>query len=123
HFTKYRLGRRKWIIVWIAAVAVGGLKMIASETRAAAGSDKASNNPAQKLFAQHCEKCHSGPKHKGEFQIESLTEDYSDRKNREQWLAVREQLIAGDMPPKEKARPPAHDVQTVIQWITERAGT
>src|SRR5256886_13400184 len=26
------------------------------------------------------------------------------------------------MPPKEKPRPPAHEVQTVIKWISERAG-
>jgi mono/diheme cytochrome c family protein len=105
----------KWMRVMIAGIAFGGLGLVAAETPVTA-------DPARQLFAGHCEKCHSGEKHKGDFQIESLSQDFSDRKNREMWLAVMEQLDAGKMPPKEKARPPAHDVQTVVKWIGERAG-
>ncbi len=121
-FSKNRPGRRKWIIAWIAAIAFSGLRMFAAETRAAGAGDKPPKDPARQLFAQHCEKCHSGGKHKGDFQIESLSEDYSDWKNLELWLAVREQLIGGDMPPKEKPRPPAQEVQAAIQWISDGAG-
>src|SRR5262249_31467636 len=111
-FSQLRPDRRTWIVVWMVAMALGGSKMIAADTPVAGVGGQPANDPVRQLFAQHCEKCHSGPKHKGEFQIESLTEDYSDRKNRELWLDVMEQLKAGDMPPKEKARPPAHEVQT-----------
>src|SRR5688572_14959828 len=122
-FSKFRLCRRKWSILWAAAIALAGSGAIAAETSAASARGELSKDPARKLFTEHCQKCHSGPKHKGDFQMESLTEDYSDRRNRELWLAVLEQLKSGDMPPKEKPRPPAHEVQTVIQWISERAGT
>ena len=115
--------RGKGIFVWIAAMALGHSMMFAAETQAASTDQTLAGDPARKLFSEHCRKCHSGPKHKGEFQIESLTEDYSDRKNRELWLAVMEALKSGDMPPKEKPRPPGHDVQKVIQWISDRAGT
>src|SRR5262245_20580997 len=64
-FPKHRPGRGKWIIVWIAAITLGGLKMIAAETRPTGAGDKPANDPARLLFIQHCEKCHSGPKHKG----------------------------------------------------------
>jgi hypothetical protein len=35
---------------------------------------------------------------------------------------VLEQLKTGKMPPEEKPRPPAQDIQAVIDWIGERAG-
>src|SRR5262245_59013061 len=110
-WSNHQPGRRKRIIVLLAAIVCGGLRMLAAETRSAGAGAEPSNDPARQLFAAHCQKCHSGPKHKGDFQIESLTEDYSNRKNREQWLAVREQLVSGDMPPKEKPRPSAQEVQ------------
>jgi hypothetical protein len=89
----------------------------------AAADEKPSNDPARLLFAQHCEKCHAGPKHKGDFQLESLSENFTDRKNRELWLSVLEQLEAGKMPPKEKPRPPAQDVQAAVSWISAHAGS
>ena len=79
-------------------------------------------SPAQALFTQHCEKCHSGAKPKGHFAVASLSHDFSDKKNREHWLTVLEQLKNGDMPPKEKPRPPVKDVQSVMEWISARAG-
>jgi hypothetical protein len=121
-FPEHLRRRMKWMSVMIAGIACGGLGMIAAETRAAGADGKAADDPARLLFAEHCEKCHAGTKHKGDFQIESLSRDFSDRKNRELWLAVMEQLDSGKMPPKEKSRPPAHEVQTVVKWIGERAG-
>jgi hypothetical protein len=98
------------VIVLLAGMAFGGWGVAAAE------------DPARQLFSKHCEKCHAGPKHKGDFQIESLTQDFADRKNRELWLAVMEQLKSGEMPPKDKPRPPAPEVQAAVNWINERAG-
>ena len=69
-FSKLRLCWGKWIILWIAASALGHSMMFAAETQASAGN-KLASDPARKLFSEHCQKCHSGPRHKGEFQIES----------------------------------------------------
>jgi hypothetical protein len=121
-FTKNRPGRVQWMIVCIAALALAGSCMFAAETPATPGNAKPLEDPARKLFAEHCEKCHSGPKHKGDFQIESLSADFADRRNLEQWLTVLDQLKSGDMPPEEKPRPPAHDVQAVVEWISGRVG-
>ena len=121
-FAELRPGWKQWICVWIAGVAVVGFFFAAVPT-AAGANDKLANDPARQLFAQHCQKCHVGTKPKGDFQIEGLSENFADRKNREQWLAVLEQLKAGDMPPKDKPRPPAPEVQAAIDWISARAGT
>ena len=111
----------KWMVLLIAGIAFGGYRMIAAEPLAA-GDGKSFSDPTKQLFAGHCQKCHSGTKPKGDFQIENLTPDFSDRKNREQWLTVLEQLKAGEMPPKDKPRPPAKEVQAAVNWISGRAG-
>ena len=74
-----------------------------------------------KFLAQHCVKCHSGAKPKGEFAVEKLTSDFSERANRERWERVLEQLKSGEMPPKEKPRPPAAEVKPLVEWIGARA--
>ncbi len=121
HCVKYRLGRMPWLIMLLAGIAFISLRIVAAETRAAATDGKPAPSPTRQFFAQHCQKCHSGSKPKGDFQIESLTQDFADRKNREQWLTVQEQLKTGDMPPKDKPRPSAPEVQAAVEWIRERA--
>ncbi len=86
-------------------------------------NDKPASDPARQLFAQHCQKCHSGSKPKGDFQIDGLSLNFSDRKNREQWLTVLEQLKTGGMPPEKEPRPPALEIEAVIKWISDRART
>lgn len=106
----------------IGGIAIVNFRVSAGEASGAGSDDKASGNIARGLLSQHCQKCHSGSKPKGEFLIEHLSSDFSDLKNREQWLAVMEQLKSGDMPPKDKPRPPAKEVQVAVDWIGTRAG-
>jgi hypothetical protein len=84
------------------------------------GGSLPANDSTRPLLEQHCAKCHSGAKPKGDFSIETLSQDFTNRRNQEQWLAVLEQLRTGDMPPKEKPRPPAPLVQAAVRWITEQ---
>ena len=75
-------------------------------------------DPAKPFFAQHCQTCHEGKKPKGKFRLDSLALDFSDKANRERWLAVLEQVKTGTMPPKEKPRPPAQEVKVFSDWIS-----
>src|SRR5205085_12410645 len=113
--------RMKWMFVWLAVIVFGG--SMVPEMRAANVRSKPADDPAQRLFAQHCQKCHSGAKPKGDFQIEQLSADFADRKNRDQWLKVLEEIRDGKMPPKDKPRPPAKNVRAAVTWISEHAGT
>ncbi|MGK0186594.1 MAG: hypothetical protein ACI9R3_002377 [Verrucomicrobiales bacterium] len=97
------------IVALIACVTVGPIEVDAKDELAG------------QLFGQHCQKCHEGTKPKGDFEIGSLTDDFQDKANREQWLTVLEQLKSGDMPPEDKPRPPEEEVQAVVDWITGRA--
>src|SRR5262245_41428381 len=65
--------------VLIAGVVSLGLLAAMGPARAAeADSSKA-------FFTQHCQACHTGTKAKGKFRLESLTQDFSDKANRERW--------------------------------------
>ncbi|MFT5106722.1 MAG: hypothetical protein ACI8XO_001953 [Verrucomicrobiales bacterium] len=108
--TRYRpCSWNRCLRLLVAALAIG----VTQATRAA--------DFAQPLFAQHCQKCHEGSKPKGDFVLESLTDDFADKANREKWLTVLEQLESGDMPPEEKPRPPTREVQAVVDWISGQA--
>ncbi|NBR85134.1 MAG: DUF1592 domain-containing protein [Proteobacteria bacterium] len=106
---------RQWLALVVAGVAFDALELSVAEAPSAN-----TDNPAQRLFAQHCQKCHSGTKPKGGFDLDNLSQNFADRKTREQWLAVLEQLQTGAMPPKDKPRPPVAEVQSAVKWISER---
>jgi mono/diheme cytochrome c family protein len=88
---------------------------------ASEGNAKPLDDPAKTFFAQHCQACHAGKEPKGEFRFEKLANDFSDKTNRGRWLAVLEQLKSGAMPPKEKPRPPAREVEALTEWISRQA--
>ena len=89
---------------------------------AGADVDKPEIAAAQSFLNQYCQKCHGGMKHKGDFQIEHLSHDFVDKENRELWLSALKQLQNGEMPPEEEKRPPASEIQAVVDWISGRAG-
>lgn len=80
-------------------------------------------DPAQELFSEHCAKCHSGEKPKGDFKFEELSRNFDDRQTNETWQLVLDQLEAGDMPPKKEKRPPAQLLGEAIAWIRTQTET
>ncbi len=97
---------------WGISIALGWM-VCTSEAQAA-------DSPTQRLFTKHCQKCHSGEKPKGKFDITKLSPDFADKMMRERWQAVIDQIESGDMPPKEKPRPPKTEVNALTAWINER---
>lgn len=57
----------------------------------------------------------------GGFAFASLTNDFTDKHNRELWMAVLEQLREGNMPPKDEPRPPEKYVLSALEWISTHA--
>jgi mono/diheme cytochrome c family protein len=83
--------------------------------------NKPSYEFARSFFAAHCQTCHTGKEPKGDFDIGGLTADFLDKANRDRWLEVLARVKSGEMPPKEKTRPPRHDVAAVADWIGRKA--
>ncbi len=86
----------------------------------AEAAPKPDANHFRPFFDQHCVKCHSGDKPKGDWRIDELTMDFGNQASRDRWQSVLEKLEAGEMPPKSKPRPPEQEVRALSEWITAR---
>ena len=75
------------------------------------------------LLTQHCVACHSGDKPKGNLRLDSLTTNFADANNLAHWSSVVERLQTGDMPPPDRPRPPANEIQALTQWLAPRVAS
>ncbi|MEQ1891883.1 MAG: DUF1587 domain-containing protein, partial [Planctomycetota bacterium] len=68
------------------------------------------------LVEAHCVECHAGAKAKGELDLALLIDvpQFELVEQRAALAAVREVLLAGEMPPEKKPRPPAELVQGAL---------
>src|SRR5689334_640725 len=110
------------VLGYSLAAALFVLALTCDAARLFGADAKSAADPAPPFFAQHCQDCHAGSKPKGDFRLESLSHDFADNANRKRWLSVLEQVKEGTMPPAEKPRPPAKEVEALIGWINERTG-
>jgi mono/diheme cytochrome c family protein len=79
-----------------------------------------SDEPVPAFLAKHCKECHSGAKPKGDFSLDQLVADPSEKAGQHGWLRVLEQLKANAMPPKGKPRPAENEVRAVNDWVRGR---
>jgi mono/diheme cytochrome c family protein len=75
------------------------------------------------FLVQHCLGCHGTEKPKGNLRLDRLAPNFDDQEILERWLAVRERIEAGEMPPESKPRPPAAAVEALSRWISGRVTT
>ncbi len=68
-------------------------------------------------LSQHCYQCHGGEKPKAELSLEKYKDDAALQQHRKDWDSVVEMLRSGEMPPKERPRPPADETAAVIKAI------
>ncbi len=109
--------RENLVGLLIAGIVSGGIGPIGSASVAAAADAEPTDGARQEFFEQYCAACHAGPEPKGDFRIDSLSQDFADKENREKWLHVVLQLKTGTMPPKGKPRPAAKEAQALTDWI------
>src|SRR4051812_48254264 len=108
--------RRTPLSGWNVLIAgIVSLGLVATAPARAAEAD-----PSQAFFVQHCQACHTGSKAKGKFRLESLTQDFGDRANRERWQAALEQVQSDTMPPEEKPRPQDAEITALGDFINGR---
>ncbi|MSR62203.1 MAG: DUF1592 domain-containing protein [Planctomycetes bacterium] len=77
------------------------------------------------LLAEHCVECHSGARPKGDLDLAVLVEEASAGRlaeRRESLTRMRELLLADEMPPPKKPRPPAALVASALTWLERELG-
>jgi mono/diheme cytochrome c family protein len=127
---------RRWTICLVAAALVtqlvAGLRGQQDLPQGAAGSSDAvaSSKPADRqepsfatdilpFLKQHCFHCHGkgDGQNEADLTLSRYTDDLSVQQDRKVWDNVLHMLRAGEMPPKERPRPPAAQVEAVIRAI------
>lgn len=66
------------------------------------------------FIENHCANCHNDVDREGGLDLTVLTFRPEDRDNFALWVKVHDRLRAGEMPPKEKKRPPAGEIESVV---------
>ncbi|MFO0810109.1 MAG: DUF1592 domain-containing protein [Gemmataceae bacterium] len=94
---------------------------------AAPGSDAppAAKSPPAASFAKdvvpfltkHCYACHGNGKKRADLALDKFTDDESILKDRKLWDTVLQMVRSGEMPPKEKPRPSAAEVEAVMRSL------
>ena len=100
----------KFHLRFIVCGVLGFLACACARTHAA----EFSTSVAQ-VFKDHCFKCHSGEKPKGDLSLDTLDADFA--KNSETWKTVLEHVGDGSMPPKGKPQPSTGQRRAVSAWI------
>lgn len=71
------------------------------------------------FLKEHCVRCHGPEKPKGGVRLDDLT---ADPKHAERWLAVRDQIRDGLMPPAKEPKPQPAAARSVVAWATSASG-
>ncbi len=113
--------RMVWLLGAVLAAQSLGWSAAANQ---AAGADEAAvaarNDFEQRIapfFRNHCFACHAGEEPLSGM---ALDRDFSlegVQRNRKQWQTMLRVLRNNEMPPAERPRPPAQDVEQVAAWI------
>lgn len=69
------------------------------------------------FLSKHCYQCHGNGKKKGEIALDSFQDDESLQKNRKVWDQVLKMVRGGEMPPKERPRPPEAEVAAALRAL------
>ncbi|MSU48821.1 MAG: DUF1592 domain-containing protein [Opitutus sp.] len=86
-------------------------------TFAAAASLHSAPPPTAAFVESYCAKCHNDIDKEGGFDLTSLAYTPADPVNFQQWVKVHDRLQAGEMPPKDKKRPDAAELETFVQSL------
>lgn len=75
------------------------------------------NARVKPLIDTHCTDCHGSDEQKAGLRLDTLAPDLHDEKVMATWVHVLDKLVAGEMPPKKKERPPQADLDAAAQWL------
>jgi hypothetical protein len=110
------------VILTLLACRSVSLRAEEPAARPAGGADVASFSRDVRPFLQkHCFHCHGkedGGENEAGLTLSKYQDDLSVQQDRKLWDNVLHMLRSGEMPPKERPRPPAAEIEAVMQGIT-----
>ena len=70
------------------------------------------------FVAKHCVDCHGAETQKAGLRLDTLPADFSDAQAAAAWARVFDKLVAGEMPPKKRERPPQPDLDATTKFLS-----
>ncbi len=81
------------------------------------------NNRVATFIENHCIDCHDSATQKGKLNLEALKPNFDDAATVERWIKVYDKVTSGQMPPRDKARPPADETASATGWLKDELYT
>ena len=75
------------------------------------------------LITNHCVECHGPDLQRAKLRLDNLQPDLRDERTLAVWTAVHDKLVAGEMPPKKRDRPPQAELQAATMWLNKQLHT
>ena len=95
------------------------LALLAFATSLSAATSPAFDSDAAHAFAEkYCASCHNETDLEGNLDLTTLIFSPDDPANLQRWIKVHDRLQAGEMPPKEKARPDATELSAFVDRLS-----
>ncbi len=69
------------------------------------------------LLENHCVDCHGPSLHKANLRLDNLQPDLRDQRTLAIWSTVHDKLVAGEMPPRKRERPPQDELRAATTWL------
>ncbi|MEZ6055910.1 MAG: DUF1592 domain-containing protein [Planctomycetaceae bacterium] len=115
-------------LVWLAMLFVGTSGSLFAQPPSEK-STNAKSTPADAelpnvgaYLKQHCLRCHSGEKSKGDVRLDLLNLPTAQGEVAETWSQVAKVIASGEMPPPKEPRPSAKSTAEVLQTLRSKLG-
>lgn len=66
------------------------------------------------FFKSHCVECHDATTKEGGLDLTTFNFDLANAENFSRWVKIHDRIQSGEMPPKEKKRPPADESKAAV---------
>src|SRR5262249_30801373 len=71
----------------------------------------------RQFAGQHCVSCHGADVKKAGLRLDNLPATFTDRDNAATWVKVLDRVSRGEMPPRNRPRPPENDARPLLATL------
>ena len=100
-----------------------GIPAAADEIKPTPPDDAVFASAITPLLSKYCAECHGKEKPKAELDLTKYGDAASVGRDRKVWERVAEFVETGEMPPKDKPKPTAEEVNALVEWIEAKVST
>ena len=111
------------LITTALAVMAGALVVSAADAPSIQSLARDYTKSTQPILKHYCLGCHSAEKHKGDLDLERFRSLSDVLKQPVPWQGVVEQMLLGEMPPKEKPQPTPAERQRLLAGVNRMLDT